>query len=164
MLSTQIKSKYLPYNLLDDSKYHHLKNKYNEKEKEILTKQQIIRDLESKILHFQALNEEIEQKKVTAKKETVRAEIEIQHLNREIEMKDSQINNLKIVCEKNEQDFKELMMNLNNYESNTSSAMKRVEDVERMNAKLRRENMGLLHEREELRGKLCDVTFRKESL
>lgn len=51
--------------------------------------------LESQIKNLQTLNEQIEEKRMGAKKDTVKAEIKLQHLQRDIEFRDIQISNLK---------------------------------------------------------------------
>ena len=69
--------------------------KLKEKEKTIQLLKCRISELDLKINDLNKLNEQIEESKVTAKKDTVKAEIKARHLQRDIELRDIQIVNLK---------------------------------------------------------------------
>lgn len=69
--------------------------KLKEKEKTIQLLKCRISELDLKISDLNKLNEQIEESKVTAKKDTVKAEIKARHLQRDIELRDIQIVNLK---------------------------------------------------------------------
>lgn len=100
---------------------------------------------------------------MTAKKETVRAEIKLKHLAREMEMKDIQINNLKSACLKSEQDFDRLLNDINKYETNTAGFASRIKKAEFEKTKLIDDNVKLLNENEKLRKQLLNVTFMHQS-
>ncbi|CAI2361362.1 unnamed protein product [Moneuplotes crassus] len=115
-----------------------------------------IEQLKVRIQDLQALNENIEDKKCRLSKEVVKSEIKIKHLQREIEMKDMQIENLKTLCVKNEQDFEQV-------NGNWTDMMHKLKKMEFEKSKLVSDNVKLLNENEGLRKELLNVTFRQDS-
>jgi hypothetical protein len=122
-----------------------------------------VRHLEAKISDHQKQNEEIEEKRVIAKKETVRAEIKLQHVLRDLELKDIQIANLKSVWLKSEQDFDKLLKDMNKWESDTAGATGKMKKAEYEKNKLIEDNVSLLNENEQLRAQLLNFTFMKSN-
>jgi len=122
---------------------------------------QQVRHLEGKVKELQQINDDIEEKKVTAKKETVRAEIKLQHVLRDIELKNIQIDNLKSVCMKSEQDFDRVMNDMTKFENNTAGVVGKMKKIEYEKARLIDDNVKLLNENEKIRQQLLNFTFMK---
>ena len=123
-----------------------------EKERNYLS-QRIIQ-LEAKVTDLQNLNEEIEEKKVLAKKEAVKANIKLQHLMRDMELKEMWI--------KSEQEYEKIMKEMREkYEESTSEILSKIKKIEFEKTRLIDDNVKLLNENEKLRQQLLNVTFMK---
>lgn len=142
-------------------RYKDILQKYRDLEQESTYLKQCVQQLETKVQDLHALNEEIEEKKVAAKKEAVRADIKLQHLLRDLELRDIQISNLKSVCLKNEQDFDRLLQDMSQYEDSTTGVITKMRKIESEKTRLIDDNVKLLNENEKLRQQLLNVTFMK---
>lgn len=128
--------------------------KLRETEKERNYLSQRIIQLEAKVTDLQNLNEEIEEKKVLAKKEAVKANIKLQHLMRDMELKEMWI--------KSEQEYEKIMKEMREkYEESTSEILSKIKKIEFEKTRLIDDNVKLLNENEKLRQQLLNVTFMK---
>ena len=82
-------------------------------------------------------------------------------MQRDIELRDIQINNLKNSCVKNEQDVDRLLGDMNKQEENMNNCISKLKKTEFENTRLINDNVKLLNDNEKLRQKLLNITFMK---
>lgn len=125
-----------------------------EKEREYLA--QRLEQMQVRLEELQRINEETEEKKVLAKKDAVRANIKLQHLMRDVEMREN--------CLRSEQDYDKGMKDMRKkYEESMAEIMSKVRKIEFEKARLIDDNVKLLNENEKLRHLLPNLTFNKNA-